>query len=288
MQGLRNSIGNVTILKTQKQGDGTRLTQEAVEGGASTVFSFGGDGTHNEVVNGILAATTDHHVTLGVLHAGTGGDFRKMLAEGGQLQSTLSRLPTAEAKPIDAIRVDYHNDAGEPEQRFCLNVASVGLSGVVVRNVNASSKRLGGTLTFLLGTLGAVASYKPTPLSVVIDGEAQPEQTLTNVIIANGRFAGGGMLLAPNARLANQALDVLLIRDAALLKTLRLTPKLYNGQHIHSDLVDTFRATKVEVSCPQEIDVFLDIDGESPGKLPATFTLIPNAISLLDPNPAFL
>jgi diacylglycerol kinase (ATP) len=285
---LRTVIGEAKILKTEKQGDGITLARKAVEDKRTTLFSFGGDGTHNEVLNGILTAKTEQHTTLGILHAGTGGDFRKMLAGGGRLETTLERLPTAEASPIDAIRVDYQTDAGLPATRYCLNLASAGLPGVVDRNVNASSKRLGGTATFLIATLRAVARYKPSMLEVRIDGELQPAQLLTSVVVANGRYAGGGMMLAPNARLADHVLEVLLLHDAPLLKTLRLTPTIYSGTHIHSDLVQCFRAAKVEVSTQGDEPIFLDIDGESPGKLPATFAILPNAISLLDPNPSFL
>lgn len=288
MRKLRSAVGETPILKTEKQGDGITLARRAVEDKLTTIFSFGGDGTHNEVLNGILTADSENHITMGVLHAGTGGDFRKMLAEGGRLESTLDRIPTAEAVPIDAIRVDYVTDNGVPATRYCLNLASAGLPGVVDRNVNASSKRLGGTATFLIATLKAVARYKPSVLQVIIDGEAQPPQLLTSVVIANGRYAGGGMMLAPNAQLADKALEVLLLQHAPLLKTLRLTPTLYSGTHIQSDLVQSFRASKVEVSTNGEESIFLDIDGESPGKLPATFTIMPSAISLLDPNPSFL
>jgi YegS/Rv2252/BmrU family lipid kinase len=285
---LRSAIGEAQILKTEKAGDGIDLARQAVEDDVTTVFSFGGDGTHNEVLNGILTAKTQHHVTMGILHAGTGGDFRKMLVGGGRLQSTLDRLPSAEAKPIDAIQVDYHTDDGQPARRFCLNIAQAGLAGVVDRHVNASSKRLGGTATFLIATLRAVARYKPSALTVTIDGETQEVKPLTNIVIANGRYAGGGMLLAPNAQLADHAMDVLLIQHAPLLKTLRLTPKIYSGTHIETDLVESFRASRIEVSFDGDEPIYLDIDGESPGKLPATFTLLPNAISLLDPNPSFL
>jgi len=285
---LRSAIGEAQIIKTEQQGDGIKRAREAVESGATTVFSFGGDGTHNEVLNGILTADSEHHVALGVLHAGTGGDFRKMLAGGGRLDSTLDRLPSAEAIPIDAIQVDYHTDEGQPAQRYCLNIASAGLSGVVVRNVNASNKKLGGTATFLIATLRAVARYTPSALRVSIDGNEQEARPLTNIVIANGRYAGGGMLLAPDAQLADHLLDVHLIQHAPLLKTLRLTPKIYTGSHINSELVDSFRASKITVSADSDDAICLDIDGESPGRLPATFSVLPNAISLLDPNPSFL
>ena len=228
---LRSAIGETQVLKTAAQGDGIRLAKRAVEEGATTLFSFGGDGTHNEVVNGILSASSDQHVTLGILHAGTGGDFRKVLAENGKLNSVLARLPNAAATPIDAIQVDYVNDDGKPERRYCINIACAGLAGVVDRNVNASSKRLGGTITFLAATLRAVAKYRPSHLNVSIDGVQQHAEAVTNIVIANGRYAGGGMLLAPRARLADNLLDIHIIDDAPLLKNLRLTQNLCGLSH---------------------------------------------------------
>jgi diacylglycerol kinase (ATP) len=284
---IRDVLGDsLQCVWTERQGHGIELAREAVKQGSRTVISLGGDGTHHEVLNGLMAAKTESDdVRFGVLHAGTGGDFRRVLQGGGDFEGSLKRLPTAGSFHIDIGSVSYFRDDGEPESRFFLNLASAGLAGVVDRMVNASGKRLGGKLTFLLATLKGVAQYTPADVRLTVDGTQIGDQTVTNVCIANAPWAGGGMLFAPNARLADGLLDVVVFKATNLLTSLTLTPKLYKGTHVNTPHVEVYRGREIRVEPLSDEPVLLDIDGESPGRLPAVYSVHHRAIRLLDLNP---
>ena len=167
---IRDALGDtLQCVWTERQGHGVDLARDAVRQGSKTLISLGGDGTHHEVLNGLMAAGSESEdVRFGVLHAGTGGDFRRVLHGGGDFETSLKRLPNAGSFHIDVGSVSYFRDDGEPESRFFLNLASAGLAGVVDRMVNASGKRLGGKLTFLLATIRG--PHQPSAISA---GNAQ-------------------------------------------------------------------------------------------------------------------
>ncbi len=223
---------------------------------------------------------------LGVLHAGTGGDFRRVLAGGGELDAVLGQVDAAPTT-IDVIRVDYQSEGGARAQRYCLNLCGAGLPGTVVRRVNRSRKRLGGRATFFLASLRAVLDFHAPMLGLTLDGEALGQFRVQSVFIGNGQWAGGGMHLAPRARLADGALDVIVLRNAPLTKTIPLSRRLYDGSYLDSDLVHCYRGQALEVTSRSRDPVYLDIDGESPGTLPASFTVVPRAVDLLALDPRF-
>ncbi len=288
---LAAALGTLSVYQTKGPGDAVRTVAAAVQRGIDTVLSLGGDGTHGEVLNGIMRSGVDTtKVRLGILHAGTGGDFRRMLNGGGALSSTLEGLARAGSKPIDVGSIHYVSDEGAADSRYFLNIAAAGLAGEVDRRVNRSSKKLGGRLTFLLATLSAFARYKPPTVRIRMDGTDLGEQPVTNICVANARWAGGGMMLAPSARLADGLLELVIYRPASMARGLALTRQIYRGEQLTSDLVDNFRGREIRLD-PADVNaepVVLDIDGESPGRLPAVFKVHAGAIRLLDANPDFL
>ena len=151
--------------------------------------------------------------------------------------------------------------------------------------VNASGKRLGGTLTFLLATLKGVARYTPAEVRLTVDGTRLGDKTVTNVCIANAPWAGGGMQFAPSARLADGLLEVIVFKSVGLLTSLTLAPKLYKGTHVHTPHIEVYRGREIRVEPLSDEPVLLDIDGESPGRLPAVYSVHHRAIRLLDLTP---
>lgn len=276
---LIERLGPIEFQLTQAPGDGTHLAQEAVANGAEIVLSLGGDGTHGEVAAGLFAA--GGLPTLGILPAGTGGDFRRILAHGEDLLTSAAALPTAAATTIDLGRVDYGSGADAAHKIF-LNLAGLGMSGQVDRYVNASSKRLGGTLTFLWCTLKALVRFRAPRVRLIVDGVDRGEHCIFTVIIANGRYAGGGMHFAPDARLDDGQFDVIVIPKRPLHRAVWAVPGLYSGRYIEADDVHVWRARELRVEVVDDRVALLDIDGESPGQAPARFTVLPSAIRLLD------
>lgn len=278
-EALIERLGPIQFRLTTAPGDGHRLAREAVENGAEVVLSLGGDGTHGEVAAGLNAA--GGLPTLGILPAGTGGDFRRVLAHGHDLLSSAAALPTASATTIDLGRVDY--GAGpDAAHRVFLNLAGLGMSGQVDRYVNASSKRLGGRLTFLWCTLKALLRFRPPRVRLIVDGTDRGAHRIFTVIVANGRYAGGGMHFAPDARLDDGLFDVIVIPKRPLHRAIWAVPGLYSGRYLQASDVHVWRAKDLRVERLDDRPALLDIDGESPGAAPARFTILPGAIRLLD------
>lgn len=271
-----------SLRETRAPGDGVRLAREAVEGGARELISVGGDGTHSEVVEGILqAGLPAASVALRPLHAGTGGDFRRLLHPGHPAPERPDDWLADDAVAVDAGHLAFVDLNGAPAERHFLNLCTFGLGGLVDRYVNASSKRLGGRASFLLATLRAFLKWRPSPVHLHADGEDLGVHEITNVVVGNGRYCGGGMHLAPDALLDDGLLDLLVIPHASLPRALRALPHLYDGRVDRLPGALTRRARQIRAT-PLDPDrpAWLDVDGEDLGRLPATLSVVPGAIRL--------
>ncbi|MGE0867956.1 MAG: diacylglycerol kinase family protein [Kofleriaceae bacterium] len=274
---------------TAARGDATRLTREALRAGAERVIAVGGDGTVNEVVNGFFAdgAAIAPDATFGLIPFGTGGDFRRTLRLSNDVTAAASVIASNHRKKIDVGKVTFMETPGDASARQAVrmfaNVASFGSSGVISRMVEQSGKRL-GRLSFLTATLRATWSYKNQRIQLVFDGKDRVEATLNTVAIANARYFGGGMKIAPNAEIDDGSFDVVAIGDLGFTKVLTSSPRLYTGSHINMREVSSRRARVVSA---EPIDpgsvVDLEIDGEAPGRLPATFEVVPSALWAIVP-----
>lgn len=274
---LVGHLGPVTFVHTTAAGHARTLAREAARAGARVVVSLGGDGTHGEVAAGLVEA--DVGAALGILHAGTGGDFRRLLKYSETLLSSAAALPTAVATVVDLGEVACTADDGSAHRRLFINLASAGMSGLVDRLVNAGKKRLGGKLSFLWCTLKAFLKYTPARIRVVVDGEDKGEQPAFMLVVANGRYAGGGMCFAPTAQLDDGQFDVLVLPGMSIWKALRVMPSLYRGRHLEKLGLALWRGRVVEAFSSDL--AYMDVDGEAPGRLPATFTLRAAALPLL-------
>lgn len=272
-------------LSTSFQGHGRELAAKAAQAGATRVLSLGGDGTHNEILNGLMEGTPhgERPPQFGILPAGTGGDFRKVLYTSLQLSDCLEAMANRPVQSIDIGLVEFNNHNGAPLQRYFLNIASVGIGGLIDDLVNKSSKRLGGRISFLIGTLKALFLYRAPELKVELDGNPIFQGRVTNVLACNGRYAGGGMYFAPKATLNSGKLSMVVIPKAGLVRQLTLTPKLYDGSYLAAEEITGAEGKVITVSPADngQPPAFLDIDGEAPGIAPASFTVVPGAIDML-------
>lgn len=286
---LRDALGPVEVRWTTAAADAPRFAREAVEAGVDRVMSLGGDGTHSAVVNGIMAAgLAPGAVTLGILPAGTGGDFRRLLVHGETLERAAGVLAEAQAAPVDVGALTWTTDDGGEASGWFLNIASFGIGGLVDRFANTSSKRLGGKASFAIATARALARYRPARVRLVLDGEVVEPGAVTNVLVCNGRFGGGGMMFAPDALLDDGLFDVVVLRHVSLLHTATSASKVYSGAHLRDPSVSVHRARRVEATVLGDDPAWLDLDGEAPGRAPLTATVVPGALRLLDPRPTVL
>jgi len=252
----------------------------AVEAGYRCIVAVGGDGTLNEVVNGFFQVKggPPAGASLAVIPRGTGGDFRRTFGWSGDLRAACARIRSEETRPLDVGRVSFFGADGRAAHRYFVNVASFGVSGQVDREVNRTSKGLGGKATFFLASVKAMWRYKDQAVRLRADGGAWQEQRITTVAVANGQYFGGGMRVAPTADPSDGALDVTVWSGYGLLDFALQSRRIYNGTHVQLPGTRTFRARMLEAESEQE--VLLDVDGEQPGRLPVRVELLPGALRL--------
>lgn len=282
---LRELLGPVSFRASRSSGDGAVQAREAISGGAKTLLSLGGDGTHNEVVHGILTSTAPHgSIRLGILPSGTGGDFRRLLRDSDDWQTAAAALPTAAATTVDA-GLAIFTEGGAEQRRYFLNICSFGVGGLACSIVNSSKKRLGSKATFFLGTLEAILRYTPAAIRLRVDGREVGTFTVTNIAVANGRFFGAGMMVAPDALLTDGLLDVTVIEAGGPATVLRLIGTIYRGKHTSLDCVKTFRGSVIEAETVGPNPAYIDLDGEAPGRIPIRIEAVPGALQLLQLGP---
>ena len=284
---IRDALGPVELQLTASRGDGLRIGQEAMARGARTVISFGGDGTHSEIVDAIMQSELNKEVTMGILHAGTGGDFRRMIPGAEEIETGCAVIREKPAVPIDIGWVQYVHDEGHTENRFFLNITSMGMGGLVDRHVAASKSKSSGEAKYFKAVLRANMQYKPAKIRLTIDGKDEGEHDISNVCVCNGRWAGGSMLFAPEARLADGLFDIVLIRATSTLRGLPIMAGLYKGTHVRSPLVSTYRGNHVKVDMIENT-AWMDIDGEAPGVGPAEFRLHERALRIIGIGTEFI
>ncbi len=276
---LRDVLGDVAMAFTERPRDATRLTREALQVGHTQIIAVGGDGTTNEVVNGFFhdGAPINAHATLGVVSAGTGGDFGRTIGVPTGYRGSVEYLRDTPARRIDVGHVHFQRTDGTPDERFFLNIASFGLSGDVVERVAAvgGSRMVRGPLTYPWCALQAIVGMRSTALRVTIDDHPAVTGPLAIGAVCNGRFFGGGMHVAPHAAPDDGMFDVVLLRGASRLGVIARMAELYRGAHIAHPSVQVIRGQSVVVTPTShgETAVRLEIDGEGGAMLPARFSI---------------
>lgn len=278
---IRDQLGPFETRMTNAPGQATELTREALRQGADLVVAVGGDGTINEVVNGFFEDTQPiaKQSAFGVLPAGTGGDFVRTLGVPKELEAAARLLKEATPRLLDIGRLQYVGNDGMEHTRHFINIASFGISGLVDRYVNESKKSFGGTISFALATLRAGARYQNAEVLVSFD-EKQPRQgCIYNVAVANGRYFGGGMKVAPDALVDDGLFDVVMMSDFHFSDLLFRGLDIYSGRHLKSPKVKVVRARQVKAEpIRKDAEVLLDVDGEQLGRLPAVFEIVPSGL----------
>ncbi|MBW2273404.1 MAG: diacylglycerol kinase family lipid kinase [Deltaproteobacteria bacterium] len=276
---LRAALGELAVERTRGPRDGERIAREAAQSGARRIVVAGGDGTANEVVSGLLAADLASKVEVGLLPLGTGGDFLRTLGIPRTLDAAIAALRLGKTRCVDAGRLRYRDRAGEERVGYFLNVTSFGISGLVDVLVNQAPKFLGGRVSFFIGTLRGIVRYRAEEVAIRVDGELVHEGPLALAAAANGRYFGGGMQIAPEARLDDGQLDVVVVGGASKARLLARFPSLYRGTHLRHPEASWCRGTCIEASAAPG-RVWLDVDGDPLGTLPVTLEVLPRALTL--------
>ncbi|MCA9520849.1 MAG: diacylglycerol kinase family lipid kinase [Myxococcales bacterium] len=272
----------LTVRMTTHQGEATDLVRASLLEGADVILSVGGDGTHNESVNGFFdseGAPIRPEAVLGVLSSGTGGDFRKTLKMPKDFPGCVDFLRRAKPAPIDVGRLQCVTIDGAPVSRYFVNITSFGISGLVDHYVNRTTKVFGGKVSFLVGTVRAMFHYHNQLVRLRVDDDFDEEIRINTVAVANGQYFGGGMWFAPNADLADGLFDVVVMGDVSKKQALFSGARVYNGTHIEMPEVTVIRGRRVVADSSES--VLIDMDGEQPGRLPATLEIVPSGVLVL-------
>jgi YegS/Rv2252/BmrU family lipid kinase len=229
------------------------------------------------VVDGLLCAAGDA-ATFGFIPRGTGGDLRRSLGCPEDATAAAALLSSGAERTIDLGRVELTGHDGRPQVRHFANVAGFGIAGRVVREVERLGKALGGRTAFTLASARALVGWRDQRVRWRVDGGPWREDRVTGVSVCNGRFFGGGMMVAPEARLDDGLFDVTVWKGLGLTDFVLRKGMLYDGTHVRLRNTTVLRGTVVEAEPLDDEPVLLDVDGEGPGMLPARFTLLPGAL----------
>jgi YegS/Rv2252/BmrU family lipid kinase len=279
-RAVRSVLGEFEALFTRARGDGVKLAQEALDQGSKLVVAVGGDGTASEVIDGMLHRPADPDVLFGFIPRGTGGDFRRSAGVPQDTHEAARALAGARALTLDLGRIEFVGHDGRPQLRHFANVAGCGVSGVVVQKIERGPKALGGKLSFMVASARALLEWKDQPVRWRADRGPWVEQTITALSVCNGGWFGGGMRVAPAARMDDGLFDVVIWSGLGLKDFITKKHMLYDGTHVLLPNTRVLRAREVEVEPLGGARVLLDVDGEQPGVLPARFTMIPAALRL--------
>jgi YegS/Rv2252/BmrU family lipid kinase len=287
---LRAHFGAFQVAFTKRAGDGINLAVRGAAQNRKFIIACGGDGTINEVANGILQSGAD--IELGVLPSGTGGDFRRTLGIPTSAREAARKLRDGETRLIDVGNVTFLNDEGDQISRFFLNVSSFGLSAAVIGRVKTKTALewlphdlLRGKASFALSTLQEVLDLNYTTVRVSIDGGEEKSLNTINFCVCNSRFFGGGMKIAPDASINDGFFDVVNIGDMRTARLLLNAYTLYRGSHLELPEVKSTLARRIEISpADKNVIIHLETDGELPGRLPAVYEIVPNALKVRIPK----
>lgn len=264
-----------SVFVTDSPLSATRSAKEAIGHGIEFLVAVGGDGTVQETVNGFFSngSLTNPECELGILPSGTGNGFAQSLGLCQPFDKQVERLFSGSARRLDIGKVWFRSGTNGTQLRYFVNECQLGIGGEVVKKVQKTLKRMGGTAAFALGTLPTIFTYKNQSLTVTLDDQSIYVCPMTGVVVANGAFTGGGMNLAPGASMVDGLLDVLIMVDLSVPQRLLSFPRVYSGNHATLPGFRISKAKKIRIESREFVDV--EADGESLGAAPCTVEIVP-------------
>jgi YegS/Rv2252/BmrU family lipid kinase len=277
---------------TTGRGDATLLTRKALRGGAELILGVGGDGTNNEVINGFFEEETEEAInpeaSFTFAPRGTGCDLARYFGVPRDFRQAAPLLRDAPSWPIDVGILEVTTAEGGTARHFFINVLDFGIGGLISSRVNKTSKRMGGFLSFAWHTVVSLFLYQDQEMVLEIPGQEDLQDLFRSVVLANGKYFGGGMNINPHGAPDDGLLDLITLPAESILNYLQWMPSLYGPKGIldHPKVlsmqVKEFRARTVD----PEAEVWVEMDGENPGKLPARVRILPRALKIRCPRPS--
>jgi diacylglycerol kinase (ATP) len=263
---------------SERQGHLGELARSAALAGTDLLVVVGGDGSVNEIVNGL--AGLDRQPDVALVPRGTGWDFSRTFGIPRGIEEAAKVALSGATRVLDIGRVTYRSWDGVERVLHFANVASAGMGGAVAQRANETTKALGGKTSYLLATLAVFARWKAPVVHLTVDGERR-DANMHEVIVANAKYLGGGMKMCPDAEPDDGLFDVLALGDLTKMDLVRTMPKLYNGTHLPHPKAELLRGKLVTID--SETPIPIQLDGEQPGRTPATFEVVPAQLRLRVP-----
>lgn len=267
-------LPNVEISTTTKPGSAARFARTAIRKGCDMIVAAGGDGTLNEVINGIREDLGEARV--GLLPLGTGNDFARTIGMPTNLDEALDVIRAGESRAIDLVRVT------SDEVRYFVNVSAGGFSGLVNEKLTPELKKTWGPLAYLRSAAAALPDLRAYRTTLAFDNTDSLRLDLYNVVVANGRYVAGGTMIAPEAAIDDGLLDIILIQKRSAPELALLAAQVALGAHLTSDAIVFRRAASVTVN--SKPGMWFNVDGELVGNEPARFEILPRALRFVVPK----
>jgi len=275
LEKLRQALPDAEINVTAKRGGAIQATRTALRKGCEVIVAAGGDGTLNEVVNGL--GEDNKKTVLGLIPLGTGNDFARTLALPVEIDEAIELLATGHTRAVDLVRVT------SDQVRYFLNVSTGGFSGVVDEKLTLEMKKTWGPLAYLRGAAAALPELRAYQTTVSLDNDNALTLKLYDVVIANGRYVGSGTQVAPDASIDDGLLDIVLIPECSPGELAVIAARLAFGNHLSSSSIVFRRAARVVVNSRPPMS--FNVDGELVGNEPAQFDVLHRALQFIAPPP---
>ncbi len=283
---IEHALGVADVVFTERSGHAIELSREATLAGRGLVIAVGGDGTFNEVVNGVLEAGGGEHTRVGIVGQGTGGDFRKSLDLEHRLDRYLDAIASGRERKLDIGKLRYKDDTGATRERYFVNILSAGMGGLVDRHVADASRALGGTVAYFGASVKALAQCREGRLrctSTTDDAPTERRVRTYMIAICNGQYFGSGMRVAPMAKVDDGLLHVVSIGGASKLAFALTARSIYSGTHLGKPGTESWSCKKISIELENEEArerFLLDCDGEPIGGMPIDVEVVPGAVIL--------
>lgn len=286
---MLEAFPGASVQLTQRSGHAADLARAAIADGATQIIAVGGDGTNHDTLQGFFDPATRTalrpDLTFGFVVAGTGGDLGRTIGLPRDPRAGIAWLATRRPVPTDLLALDFVDHRGAKAWRVAANIVTAGIGGLTCHLVNSRPK-FGSALPFFLAGLEAVLRSRPWPVTLQaegVEGDAvvPASAEVRYIVWANAQFNGGGMHIAPDARLDDGLLDALVLGplgDAAMIAASR---GFYDGSVRRHPLATTFRARALAVQAGSGQALHLEADGEACGVAPLAVRVLPQVVQML-------
>jgi len=267
---------------TKRRADAISMAKKAVNNGFRKFIAVGGDGTINEIVNGLFlqskVKTTD--IILGVIPVGTANDWGRTIGIPHGYESAVKALKKGKTFIQDTCKVTYAGNDGNRHERYLVNMAGMGFDAEVAEKTNRDKKNgKSGQMLYFYNIFTTLFSYKYTDVKIKVDDRELYSGTILSMNTGICQFNGGGMMQLPKAVPDDGLIDMTIIKKLGKLSLLLNVKNLYDGSFINHPKVETFQGKKIVVE--SDPPVKLEADGESLGGSPLTFEVCPKTIKVI-------